>query len=117
MAFISIAPQQSRNAGTVQSAWRTVPNGSVSVALRAIMDTADIEDLTFIMPFTILGSFDDGTTPFLLAEGVWNGGRPNRDNTFSPPTLTVKTNPMPTHMQAQAILPRTTNLGLEAEIL
>ena len=118
MAFVTVAPKQVRPAGTVgPSPWASVPAGSVSVELRALMNTPDIRDETLELTYQITGSLDGGASSYLIGKNTWRGGSPNRDGTFSPPSQKVQTNPMPTHIHASAILPRSLNIGLEVEVL
>ena len=81
------------------------------------MNNPDVQDGTLSLPFRIMGSLDGGATHYLLVAGTWEGGHPNRDGSFSPPTAGFQTTPMPGHIRGETDLPRSVNLGLEAEVL
>ena len=117
MAFTTIAPKQVRDTGPLSSSWVAVPVGSTRVTLRALMNNPDIRDTTLVLPFRVWGSPDAGATSYLLVEGTWEGGHPNRDGTFSPAMVSIQTPNMPPHMRGEAVLPRSVNIGLEAEVV
>ena len=118
MAFVTVVPKQLRSAGTVgPSPWAPLPTGSTSIKLRALMNNPDIRDATLEITYTITGSLNGGISSYLIGQSTWHGGVPNRNGTFSPPSMEVSTSPMPTHIHASAVLPRSLNLGLEVEVL
>ena len=115
MAFVTVVPQTSAGPGLVGPATATIQSGTRSVGLRAIMDTAAVQDAALEIPFLIEGSFDSGVNWVILVQNTWHGGGVARDGSPSVPQQHYTSDRMPSQMRLSATLPRTLNIGLQSE--
>jgi hypothetical protein len=125
MAFTTIAPQQSRPAGTFAPAAQAYPQGTNQVWVRAILSGADILDSTCAVTLIVEKSSDGRAlnnpskvwredTRVTWAGGTWRTGR-----LATPPgfiTVNPSATQAPFDIRVTGTLGRTTTIGVEVEV-
>jgi hypothetical protein len=75
--------------GTFTSASVALPAEVTSISIKLDMDAVDIRDTTLNLLCGVDESTDDGLNWHTLISASWQGGSPNRQGQFNPPTLTI----------------------------